>query len=310
LRGVWHYHVLLALFTLLWGGNFVLAEVALREMTPITFSVARFFMGGIGMVLLFYGYGPTRLNGSRLHIPRIRVSEWPRLILVSLFGATLAPWLGIEGLALTHAGRAAFWLALAPVVSAVLGYGLGTEQIGRMGRIGILVAGVGTAGLAIDGIQSDLGYQLGDAVLVAALVLAVAELHLIKPLAIRYGAIPIVTLRTIIGWVLYMFIATPSVVQQDWLGLSFWTWTAIILGGTVGVGMGQWVKVRALRAIGPTQIVVYGNLVPLATILIGWATIGSGSSLIELTAGMLVVVGAFCLQVGGAATQEHQPPVA
>jgi drug/metabolite transporter (DMT)-like permease len=243
-------------------------------------------------------------------LPGIRKSDWPRLIVVSLFGATLAPWLGIEGLALTHAGRAAFWLALAPVVSAVIGVFLGTERVGRVGRIGVLVAGVGTAGLALDSVRSGQGYQLGDALQVAALVLAVAELHLIKPLAIRYGAIPIVTLRTLIGWAFYMVIAAPSVVQQDWLNLSFWTWAAIILGGTVGVGMGQWVKVRALRAIGPTQIVVYGNLVPLATIAIGWATIGSSSSVVELAAGVLVVAGALCLQMGGATTQEHQPPMA
>ncbi|HET6568305.1 MAG TPA: DMT family transporter [Rhodothermales bacterium] len=310
-EAVWPHHAVLGLFTLLWGSNFVLAEVALREMTPITFSVARFLMGGVGMVLLFYGQRRSHGCDPRwIILPRIRRSEWPRLLVVSLFGATLAPWLGIEGLGLTHAGRAAFWLALAPIVSALFGGWLHTERLNGLGRFGILLAGLGTAGLAMDGMWANASYRLGDLYLFAALILSVSELHLIKPLANRYGAIPIVTARTIIGGIFYMFIAAPSVARQGWLNLGFWTWVAILLGGTVGVGVGQWVKTRALRAIGPTQIVIYGNLVPLATLLIGWATIGMDSSTLEIAAGLLIVLGAFCLQRGGTPLANVDTPVA
>lgn len=299
LEKAWPHHGLLSLFVWLWGANFVLAEVALREMAPISFSVARFLMGGGALLALLYTQRPsrTRSNASPSLFPHIRRKDWPRLLLVSVLGATLAPWLGIEGLDLTHSGRASLWLALGPVVSSALGYLGETENIGWVGYAGIGMAGLGTFVLAADGLRPQQAYWAGDALLFMALLMTVAEMHLIKPLVAHYGSIPMVALRTTVGGTLYFVIASPMLAQESWLALSAWAWIAIILGGAIGVGMGQWVKYRALNVIGPTRVVLYGNLVPVATLLLAWLTIGTDPSGLEILAAFLIVVGAVCLQV-------------
>ncbi len=294
------HHGLLLFFTFLWGGNFVLAEVALREMSPISFSVTRFVMGGVALLSILYAQALMhhRRKGVGIRLfPALDRSDWPRLLLVSILGATLAPWLGIEGLGLTYGARASLWLALGPAVSAALGYFWRTECIGRMGMVGLGLAVLGTFGLAVDGLDPARGYWLGDLLLFLGIVLAAAELHLIKPLASRYGATSMVTARTVIGGGIYLLIASPSLVEQTWLTLGAWTWIAIVLGGGVGVGIGQWVKVRALRTLGPTRVVLYGNLVPLAALLLAWLTIGTVPTALELGAGILIILGAFLLQV-------------
>ena len=48
------HHSILLVFTLIWGSNFVLAEVALRELAPISFSVSRFLVAGAVLVGIFY----------------------------------------------------------------------------------------------------------------------------------------------------------------------------------------------------------------------------------------------------------------
>lgn len=297
----WPHHALLSFFVLLWGGNFVLAEVALWEMAPISFSVARFLMGGGALIALFYGQYSVNNDGygagtERL-FPELRRRDWPRLLVVSVLGATLAPWLGIEGLGLTHGARASLWLALGPVLSSALGYLWDTERIGRAGYLGIGLAGLGTFALAADGLQPERAYWLGDLLLFLALLMTVAELHLIKPLVARYGSIPMVATRTALGGTLYALIAMPELVGEPWLQLSAWTWIAILFGGAVGVGVGQWVKVRALGTLGPTRVVLYGNLVPVATLGIAWLTIGTEPSLLEGIAAVFIVLGAYCLQV-------------
>jgi drug/metabolite transporter (DMT)-like permease len=299
-RTAWSHHSLLSLFVFLWGANFVLAELALREMAPISFSVARFVMGGGALVALFYAQYAIRnreQNGQEQLFPSIQTGDWPRLILVSVLGATLAPWLGIEGLGLTHGARASLWLALGPVLSSALGYLWDTERIGWAGYVGITLAGLGTFMLAADGMRPEQAYWLGDLLLVTALLMTVAELHLIKPLVARYGSVSMVALRTVIGGALYVLIATPSLVDEPWLNLSWITWVAILIGGGIGVGVGQWIKVRALDTLGPTRVVLYGNLVPVATLLLAWLTIGTDPSLLEAVAGGFIVVGAICLQV-------------
>jgi drug/metabolite transporter (DMT)-like permease len=299
-EAAWPHHTLLLTFVLLWGGNFVLAEVALREMDPISFSVSRFFVGGVAMISILYLQlilGAREAAGRDHLFPRLRREDWPRLVLVSVIGATLAPWLGIEGLGLTHGARASLWLALGPVMSCGLGYVLGTERIGWPGMVGIALAALGTFALAVDGFRPAQNFWLGDVLLFFALLMAVAELHFIKPLAARYGATAMVTARTAIGGIVYIVIASPSLVDEPWLTLDAWTWIAILFGGAVGVGVGQWVKVRALKKLGPTRVVLYGNLVPLAALWLAWITIGTMPSTLEILAGFLIVLGAICVQV-------------
>lgn len=282
-------------FTFLWGANFILAEIALKEMSPISFSVARFAMGGIAMYLVYY-YQCYR-QGSFQFFGLIEKKDWGRLLLVSLIGATFAPWLGIEGLGLTHGARASLWLALGPALSTGFGYLLSTEEMGKYGYAGVILAGSGTLILAIDGLQPENAYWLGDSLLFMGLALTVIELHLIKPLAQKYGSAFIVTLRTVIGGFFYLLIASPSLVDQSWLSLGFWTWVAILAGGGIGVGLGQWVKVRALHKLGPTQVVLYGNMVPVAALLIAWLSIGENPTSLEILSAVFIVGGAILIQV-------------
>lgn len=273
-------------------------------MAAISFSVARFAVGGLTMFIIYYYqcYKEDSFKFFRL----IEKRDWKRLLLVSLIGATLAPWLGIEGLDLTHGARASLWLALGPALSTGFGHLFGTEKMGFYGYAGVILAGAGTLILAIDGLQPENSYWLGDLLLFTALALTVAELHLIKPLARKYGSTSIVTLRTVIGVGFYLIIASPSLVDQPWLALGFWTWIAILAGGGIGVGLGQWVKVRALRILGPTQVVLYGNMVPVAALLIAWLSIGENPTPLEIISAIFIVGGAILIQVIDKKDMQHE----
>ena len=288
------------MFTFIWGANFILAEGALKQLAPISFSVSRFAIGGMAMLALLYmqSYYDARSTGESFRFfPHIDGKDWKRLLLVSILGATLAPWLGIEGLGLTNGARASLWLALGPAISTGFGHIFSTEKMGRYGYLGVLLAGLGTVILTYDGIRLEKGYWLGDLFLFTALSMTVIELHLIKPLARKYGAISMVAIRTLIGGSLYLLIASPSLIKQHWLSLDAWTWIAILAGGAIGVGVGQWIKVRALRALGPTRIVIYGNLVPIAAMIIAWLSAGKNPSLMEIISAFFIVGGTLLMQV-------------
>lgn len=269
-------------------------------MSPISFSVSRFATGGLAMFMVMYLQYRAESHKTTTHvpfIPSIKKKHWPRLLFVSVIGATLAPWLGIEGLGLTHGARASLWLALGPAISTGIGYIFNTERMGVFGYTGVMLAGIGTVVLAWDGLQPEQGYWLGDLILIVALALTVIELHVIKPLAHTYGSVAIVTLRTAIGGSLYVLVASPDLVEVTWSSLGMWTWIAILAGGAIGVGLGQWVKVRALKLLGPTQVVLYGNMVPIAALLIAWLSIGENPSLMEIISAIFIISGAICIQV-------------
>jgi drug/metabolite transporter (DMT)-like permease len=103
--------------------------------------------------------------------------------------------------------------------------------------------------------------------------------------------------RTAIGGILYLLIAAPAIARVSWQTLSGWTRIAILVGGSIGVGMGQWAKLRSVRALGPIRVILYGNLVPLVTVALASLTLGTRPSSVELAAGALIVLGSVCLHV-------------
>lgn len=296
---MWPHHLLLLLFTFIWGGNFVLAEVALRELAPIAFSVARFLVGAGVLLLLLTFQAPRSTAAPRRQrlFPALDPGDGPRLLVVAVLGAMLAPWLGIEGLGLTYGARAALWLALGPLLSALLGLVLRNERIGRVGYFGILLTVIGAAFLALDGLDPSRGYGLGDLLLVTALAMVVVELHLIKPLVRRYGATPMVAAKMTLGGLGYLAIAAPTMIVQPWTTLGGWTWFAIGFGGAVGVGTGLWIQARALRVMGATRVILYNNLVPLAALGLAIFILGTEPSRLEGLAALLMIGGVICLQV-------------
>ncbi len=295
-------HALLGSFTFLWGANFVLAAMALTELSPLVFSVSRFAAAALVLVPVAW----WRPRGDGAPPPRAPAKrDLPRLLVVALLGAVLAPWLGIEGLALTGPGRAALYPAMAPAISVLVGRAMGHERLSRGNLVGIALVAVGSLALGADRLRAG-GAWLGDVLLALAVLAAVAELHLIERLAARYGAGAATAWRTGLGTVLYALIASPALVAAPWIELGAWTWVAILAGGVLGVGLGSWVKVAASRVLGPTRVIVYGNLVPLTTWLLGALFVGDVPRLGEALASVLVVLGAFFVQRRGA--REHTAP--
>lgn len=290
-KGVWSHHALLGAFTLIWGANFVLAELALAELSPVAFSVARFTVAA-GILALFFG----RRAGEDAAAARFSPRDLPRLALAALLGAALGPWLGIEGLAHTHAGRAALFVAIAPAVSALIGLALRSERLGRRGALGLAVAVVGALALAGEGAIAAEPLWLGDALLLSGAIATVAEFHILRPLVERYGANRVVAWRTVLGAAMDLLLASPWLARESWLSLSPIVYLAIFGGGAIGVGLGQWAKTRALGALGPTRVIIYGNLVPVATMVLAALFLATLPSPGELIAGALVISGAVILQ--------------
>ena len=186
---------------------------------------------------------------------------------------------------------------LGPVISVAVGAVLRSERIGKAGHVGVALAGLGGLVLALEGLHGSGHYITGDMLLLAALLFAVTELHLIKPLAAKYGSVSMVLARTAIGVVAFTVVASPSLIVQPWESMGVWTWIAILAGGGVGIGIGQWIKVRALGTIGPTRVVLYGNLVPVAALIIAWIALSAAPSLYETVAAVLIIAGAICLEL-------------
>ena len=136
--------LLLLLVVLVWGTDFAVLKWPLAVMHPHVANALRFVVSA-GVLGAVYGlrcrrrgtsfFGPLRASGSAV-VP---------LGLLG-FGAHQAAF--VVGLSHTTAGSAALIMATNPLWTAVLGWALGTERLGRGAWGGLLVALTG-AGLVI-----------------------------------------------------------------------------------------------------------------------------------------------------------------
>lgn len=129
--------VLLVLLTLAWGVNWPIMKVTLAEYPIWTFRAICIVGGVLGL------FGIAALNRMPLGVPR---SEWPRLLIMSLFNITGWNLCSAYGVTYLPSGRAAIIAYTMPLWSVLLSVWVLREPMTKRRAIGV---GLGTLGIAV-----------------------------------------------------------------------------------------------------------------------------------------------------------------
>lgn len=129
----WPY-IALILAHIIWGGNFVVAKVALQEFPPMSLAFLRF-----SFACLFLA--PFFLSQSKK--VRIDLKDLPSLIAVGVFIITLNIAFFFEGIKRTTAIDASVLTLIIPILSVLLGWIYFKEKIFLVNLLGILLSLIG-----------------------------------------------------------------------------------------------------------------------------------------------------------------------
>lgn len=255
-------YILFLLICLIWGSNFMLMKQAALAFSGLEIAVGR-VLGGMVVLGLFWW-----LHGGRW---RIRREDWLSLAVVIAIGYawpyTVQPILvSRHGGALV--GMSVSFVPLFTVVLSVpfLGYYPSQRQLwGVLGAlvclIGILLDSHQRAIPMVDLLMAGsvpLGYALAN-ICIRRRLMHISSLDL-SFLALVWTAACLVP---ILGYDLSP--APPSRVGALWPLLS------MILLGTVGTGLANWMFNRLVKEQGPLFAGMVTNLVPLGAVIWGWA---------------------------------------
>lgn len=281
--------LLVLLLGVIWGVNWPAIRVSVLEIEPWTYRTLSLGAGAsmLGLVVL--------ARRSSLRVPR---NEILPLIAVGLLNVTAYHMLTAYALTMVDAGRATILTFTFPLWSVVLGVFILKERL-TAERIVALVLGLTAMALLIG---PDLGV-VGQApvgvllLIIAAIGWACATL-LMKSREWTIGSIELATWQLIVGFVPIaigtIFLGDPP----DFTAISTDAWIALIYGGAVAVGFGQWIWFRILQTT-PSAVAALSTLaVPIVGVfsaswlldeIIGWR---------ELTALVLVVLSLFLVLIG------------
>jgi drug/metabolite transporter (DMT)-like permease len=276
----------------------LLAAILFGASTPLV----KLFGAGVGpwltAGLLYSGAAIAALTFRTAHTLEapLRRRQWPRLLVVALFGAMLAPFLFAFGLQATSAFSASLILTFEAVFTALLALMFYREPIDRRVGLALLAITVGGAFLVIERSQSGTTQLLGLLAVVCATLAWAFDNTFSRPLA-EVDPGQVVLGKALIGT--GGSVAIALTLGEPWP--SAMAMSGLLGVGAIGYGLSLRFYLLALRSFGAARTGSVFATAPfvgaIVAYLLGEATLGGW-----LVAGIAMIVIGVALHI----TERHE----
>lgn len=273
---------LLATCSFFWASGFPLMKLIGVDLGPIPLAALRGLIATAVLAIWFLARGRQLLPQGR---------EWRDWILLGLMQGALPNVLTAYAVTEIQAGLAALIQASTPLLVAVAAHRMfADERLVRRRLVGVAIGFAGMAVLvgptAVAGDPGSLGGAL--AMLATAVSYAVGNLYVraipkAEPARLAFGQQLFSGLPTL---ALALAVAGPA----GFTGASP-HWASIVVLGVFSTAVPIVIYMGVLTRAGPTRGSMSGYLVPIWTILLGYAVLGETVGLREVVGGLIVLAG-------------------
>jgi drug/metabolite transporter (DMT)-like permease len=255
--------LLLGTLSVLWGGSFFFAKVAVAELPPLTLVLGRVALAALALNLIVIASG-RHMPGS----PRIWGTFMAMGALNNLIPFSLIFW----GQTQIASGLAAVLNATTPLFTVVLAHLFTRDERLTANRIaGVLIGMAGVAFMvgpeALEGLGLNVAAQL--AVLGGALSYGLAGIY-----GRRFKAMGVPPLTTATGQVTattVMMLPIALLVDRPWTAAppSLVTWGALLGLGLLSTALAYVLFFRILAGAGAVNVALVTLLIPVSAMLLG-----------------------------------------
>ena len=291
-----------------WGANFAVTKYVLDAIGVGPFLFLRFLtLPLLGFALLALVY--------RRHLAQSlpRRADWPRFIAAGLIGHTIHVGIVTWGINLSTAFSSSLVLTSGPLFTLLILALMGGDRLRPRQVAGTLAAFAGIVLFLSDKFAAGISRAgVGDLVLLGAAALFSLYTVISRPLAARYGPLPVLAWTLAIGAPPMLLFTLPSFLAARldalpagvWLGM-FW---AIVVSSFCGWLVWSWVNnVRGLARSAPLQY-----LMPPISGMVAWLLLGEQFNALKLGGAALTMAGVAWAQFGGRkgrdAARDATPP--
>ena len=278
----------------IWGVNFSVVKVVLREMDPFALNALRFPLAAAAFWLVLRTRGGVR---------RPALEDVPRILLLGLVGNVVYQVCFIQGLDLTLAGNASLLLATTPIWTLVLSSVAGHERpslrvtagIGctLMGIVLIVLGREGRPTLQASTVRGDL-LMLGAAVLWSAYTVWGRT-----PVA-RYGPLRMTAWSLWIATPVIVLMGIPSLRSAELTSVSPGAWLGVVYAGVLSIAVAYVLWYRGVQLLGNSRTAVYSNLVPVTALVTAWLWLGESPTVGQLAGACVILSGLWLSRTGQA----------
>ena len=249
-------HLLLLVMVVIWGANYSLIKVVLREMPPPVFNALRLSIAAAVFVAVLALTAKTR--------PTRR--EWIQLAGLGFYGQFLYQLFFLNGMSRTSVANASLIIGLVPMVVALTNAVLGLEKLSRAYWIGTAVSLVGMYFVVGVGAGVARASLVGDLLTFCAVLAWSAYTVAAKPLLARHSSIVVSGWSITLGTLFYLPYAVPAMRTLDWSSVSAGAWIGITVSALLSINLSYILWNMAVQTLGSSQTAIYSNLIPVAAV--------------------------------------------
>ncbi len=274
---------LLITLSILWGGSFFFAEVALEGLPPLSVVFARVAIGALALLVLVHAVG--------LRLPR-ELRLWRAFFVMGALNNLIPFTLIVWGQTAITGGLAAILNATTPLFTVVLAHMLTRDERLTLAKLAGVV--IGCLGVAVM-IGPEVPGGLGIAVLAQLAVLGAALAYAFAGI---YGrrfreTPPLVTATGQVTASTVMLCPLALMVDQPWtLALPGPAILSALLGlGLLSTAAAYVIYFRILASAGATNLLLVTFLIPVSAILLGVLVLSEQLSVAQLAGMGLIALG-------------------
>jgi len=282
-------YIKLVFVTLFWGGTFIAGRVVAHALPVMTAAALRFAVAVVLLLLVAW-----RREGG---LPRLSRQQLLATAVLGFTGIFLYNLCFFGALGQMPAGRAALFIALNPVVTALAAAMLLRERLSAVKWAGIALAFAGAAIVITRGDPVAALHDISQSVGVGELLMLCAisswaAYTLVGKSALK-GLSPIAATTYAALWgLLFLTIgAARSSAAVDWSAIGWQVWVGLGYLGAFGTVLGFVWYYEGVKAIGASRTAVFNNLVPVFGISLAALLLGEQVLASMVAGGVMVAAG-------------------
>ncbi|MGE0862785.1 MAG: DMT family transporter [Vicinamibacterales bacterium] len=253
----------LLLMVLIWGSNFSVVKVALRDFPEIPFNAMRLLVGSA----VFMGVLWWNRDSERQRAPLTR-TDWVQLLFLGVVGTFLYQLCFVGGVRRTSVANGSQIVGISPIVIALLSALAGHERIKPVRWVGVFLALGGLYLIVGRGAELSAQTLYGDLLMMAGVacwsVYSVAS----QPILKRHSALTVIGLTFSIGAALYVAAMLPILINVEWRAISPRSWGLMLASALLALNLSYFIWYTALKKLGGSRTSVYSYLTPVVAMIV------------------------------------------
>jgi drug/metabolite transporter (DMT)-like permease len=293
--------IFLALSSMFWAGNIVLARALHADIPPIALN---FWRWAVALVVML----PFTVGLVRAQWPAVR-REWRYLALLGFTGMAAFHSLQYTALNLTTAVNVSLILAITPVAIPLMAWMFWGDRMTPRQGAGILLSFLGVAAIVTRGDPMAVlshGLAPGDLVEVAAMILWSLYSTLVRwrPADLHPNTVLVCSMAPAVLFILPAYLwetANVRAMPMDWQSLAMIAYVSLMASVAAFIFFN-----RAVEVVGPTRAGLFIHLIPMFATGAAVAFLGERLFLYHAVGAAVIAAGLYLTTTAGRKTRSME----